>query len=259
MYDIRVTTADLNASTLLDFGGGRPNPYEYGPDGVLAVSGLVFLPVVLPIMALAIAFDAIARERAQGSLDTLLSKPVSRAGVAIGKLMGVLAALAVPATVIILAAAALVWALTGMVPTGGFLASFLGTVLYLLLVYTLVFLVVSSSTKNMGTALLASVLLFLLYAFFWGLVSIIIANLMAPGGSVDWLRIVAMLSLATPTGVYQQLLTSLLPALVETFYGPIGGTGQELPPLWISIAALLWVAVPLAFFVLAMKYRVTEG
>jgi hypothetical protein len=67
------------------------------------------------------------------------------------------------------------------------------------------------------------------------------------------------MSLASPTGVYQQLLTMALPALLGGIVGPIAGTAQALPPLWVATSAVLWIAIPLVAFLLAMKYRVTES
>lgn len=257
-YAVRVALGDLSDHDFFGF-FASPNPLTAGPDGVLAFAGLVFLPLLLPIMALVLAYDAVARERSEGSLDLLLSKPVSRLGVALGKLAGAFGTMALPVVAVLLSAAALVWVLTGESPTPSFLGGLLGTALFLLLAYTLLFLAVSANVRNLGTALLVSILLFLLFAFFWSLISFVIASLLASPGSVAWFQIVVGLGLATPTGVYQQLLTLFLPALLGGFFGPFGGAGQAVPWSWIAVSGAGWVGVPLALFLWAMKFRVTEG
>ncbi|MFQ5908516.1 MAG: ABC transporter permease subunit [Thermoplasmata archaeon] len=257
-YTVRVEKGELNATSGIVFFGGGPNPFR-GPDGVLAFLGLQFIPLIIPLMALVLAYDAVARERSQGSLDMLLSKPVSRFGVAFGKFLGVLGSMALPVVAVVLAAAGLIWYTTGLPPTAPFLAAFMGNALLLLLVYTLIFLAVSANVKNLGTSLLISILLFLLFSFFWGLISFLIAGIMAQPGSVAWLQITVSLSLASPTGVYQQLLANALPALLGGFFGPIAGTAQALPLVWILVSAAVWAALPLLLFLLAMKYRVTES
>jgi ABC-2 type transport system permease protein len=257
-YVVRAEKGELNATSGFGFFGVGPTLIQ-GPDGVLAFSGLLFVPLIIPIMALVLAYDSVARERSQGSLDMLLSKPVSRYGVALGKLLGVFGSMALPVVAVILIAAALVWYLTGLSPTGSFLAAFLGNTLLLLLVYTVIFLAVSANVKNLGTSLLISILFFALFAFFWGLVSFIVASTLARPGSVAWFQISVTMSLASPTGVYQQLLTMALPALLGGIVGPIAGTAQALPPLWVATSAVLWIAIPLVAFLLAMKYRVTES
>ncbi len=259
-YIVRAEKDELNGTSR--FGFFAPpglGPAEGGPDGVLAFAALLFVPLILPVMALVISYDSVARERSEGSLDTLLSKPVSRTGVALGKLSGVFASMALPVTGIFLAAAGLVWALTGQAPTSPFLASLLGAILFLLLVYTLLFLAVSANVRNLGTALLSSILFFMVFAFFWSLISFLVASIFATPGSVNWLQISVALSAFSPSGVYQQLLSHSLPGFIGGVLGTVGGTTQLLPLHWIALAAVLWVAVPLALFLLAMKYRVTEG
>jgi ABC-type transport system involved in multi-copper enzyme maturation permease subunit len=257
-YVVRVAKEDLSERDRFGFFVG-PSPFAAGPDGVLAFSALIFLPILLPIMALVLAYDAVAREKSEGSLDLLLSKPVSRVGVALGKLAGVFGSMAVPVAVILLAAAALIWVQTDQAPTASFLASLVGEALFLLLAYTLVFLAVSALVRNLGTALLVSVLLFLLFAFFWGLISFLVASLIASPGSVRWFEVIMAMSLFTPTGVYQQLLSLSLPDVLGGFFGPIGGTAAQLPVAWIALSGVLWIAVPVTLFLWTMKYRVTEG
>ena len=258
-YAVYAEKGALNATSGVGFFFFGPNPFGEGPDGVLAFSGLLFVPLILPIMAMVLAYGAIARERAEGSLDLLLSKPVSRIGVGLGKLTGVFGSMALPVVAVLLVAAALIWLTTGTPPTGTFLASFVGVALFLLLVYTLLFLAVSANVRGLGTALLVSILLFLLFAFFWGPVSFIVPSLFAPPGSVRWFEISVVLSLVNPTAVYQQLMTLSLPALVGVFFGPFGGVPQEVPLWWTASAGAIWIAVPLVLFLWAMKYRVSEA
>jgi ABC-type transport system involved in multi-copper enzyme maturation permease subunit len=257
-YLVRAEKGELNDTRDLWFFGG-PNPFTEGPDGILAFSGLLFLPLILPIMAMVLAYGAITRERAEGSLDLLLSKPVSRIGVGLGKLTGVFGSMALPVVAVLLVAAALIWLTVGTPPTGSFLASFVGVALFLLLAYTLLFLAVSANVRNLGTALLVSILLFLLFAFFWGPISFIVPSLFAPPGSVRWLEISVVFSLGNPTAVYQQLLALSLPALLGGLFSPFGGIPQELPLWWTASAGAIWIAVPLALFLWAMKYRVSEA
>ncbi|MFQ5920240.1 MAG: ABC transporter permease subunit, partial [Thermoplasmata archaeon] len=221
-YRVYAEKGELNATSGFGFFFGG-NPLAESPDGILAFSGILFVPLILPIMALVLAYGAIARERSEGSLDLLLSKPVSRIGVGLGKLTGVFGSMALPVVAVLLSAAALSWLTVGTPPTGSFLAGFVGEAIFLLLVYTLLFLAVSANVRNVATALLVSILLFLLFAFFWGLVSTLVASLVAPPGSVRWFEIIVAFSLGSPTGVYQQFLTLSVPALLGGFFGPFGG------------------------------------
>lgn len=257
-YVVRAERGALNHTGVFAFFAPPiPSPLDYGPDGILAFAGLQFVPLILPVLALALSYDALARERSEGSLDILLSKPVTRTGVALGKLTGVFASMAMPVVVIFLSAAGLVWGLTGSAPTGPFLLGFLGSILLLLLVYTLLFLAVSAHARNLGHALLVSILFFLVFAFFWSLISFVVASIFASPGSVGWLEIASGLSLVSPSGLYLQLLSMSLPGLPLGFIGAVGAAPAIFLPK-IVIASALWVALPLALFLLAMKYRVSE-
>jgi ABC-2 type transport system permease protein len=233
-------------------------PSEAGPDGVLAFSGVVFFPILLPILALSLAYDAIAREKTEGSLDTLLSKPVSREGVALGKLVGSFLSMAVPVLVFVLATVALIWIQSGQSPTGTFLAVFLGAALFLLLACDLIFLAASSVARNSSTALLMSILLFLLFAIFWNIVSYLVAGLFATPGSVLWFEVNSGMSIGSPVGVYQQLIG--LPQLggpVGALFG-LGGGSSTLSGGWIVPILLAWVIGPMVLFFWAMRFLVTE-
>ncbi len=255
-YRVYAEKGELNATSGIEFFFG-PNPFA-GPDGTLAFSGILFLPLIVPIMAMVLAYGAIAREKSEGSLDLLLSKPVSRVGVALGKLTGVFGSMALPVIIILLAAAALVWLSTGTSPTGSFVATFIAEALLLLLIYTLLFLAVSANVRSLGTALLISILLFLLFAFFWGIISFVVAGVLAPPGSVRWFEAIVVMSLGSPTGVYQQFLSLSVSGFLGGFLGVVSPTAQEVPLAWILTAAVLWIALPLVLFLWAMKYRVTE-
>ncbi len=259
-YIVRAEKGELNGTTFFGFSGSPVlGPLEYGPDGILAFAALLFAPLIIPVMALVVSYDSVARERSEGSLDMLLSKPVSRLGVAFGKLTGVFASMALPVVVIFVAAAGLVWGLTGQAPTGTFLAGLLGAVLFLLLIYNLLFLAISANVRNLGTALLVSILAFLVFSFFWSTISFMAASLLASPGSVGWYEVNVWLSLVSPSGLYQHLLSLSVPGFLGGFFGFIGGTTQAISPYWIALVAALWLAVPLGLFFLAMKYRVTEG
>lgn len=257
-YVIRVEKGGMNETTIVGFSAPQ-SPFGAGPDGVLVFSGILFLPIILPVMAMVLAYGAIAREKSEGSLDLLLSKPVSRVGVALGKLTGVFGSMALPVIIILLAAAAVIWLSTGTTPTGSFLASFIAEALLLLLIYTLLFLAVSANVRSLGTALMVSILLFLVFAFFWGIISVVVASLVAAPGSVQWFEALVVMGLGSPTGVYQQFLSLSVPGFLGGgFLGVVGTTAQAVPLAWILTAAVLWIALPLVLFLWAMKYRVTE-
>jgi ABC-2 type transport system permease protein len=229
-----------------------------GPDSAAAFAAVLFLPIALPILALALGYDSISREKVEGTLDLLLSKPVSRTGVALGKIFGVVGSSLVPSLLIVAGATLLSWARVGKLPSGSLVSGIAIASTFLIVAFSLLFLAVSALSRSMGTALLTSVLLFLLFDFFWSFVSVLLAALGGPSGSVGWFQALEGVSLLSPSGVYQQILSFYIsgPAV-----GPNVSTETLLqsPLPWIATSAASWVILPLGIFLWTMKSRVTEA
>ena len=90
----------------------------------------------------------------------------------------------VPLLIVVFGSAALVWARAGTAPTGSLVFGLIGSAVYLVLAYSLLFLAISSLSRSLGSELLSSVLFFLLFGFFWSLIAVLTANLAGPSGSV---------------------------------------------------------------------------
>ncbi|HZY94416.1 MAG TPA: ABC transporter permease subunit [Candidatus Bathyarchaeia archaeon] len=256
-YVIRAQKGNLNGTSTYDFGGAVSTPPS-GPETPLALAGALFMPIILPLMALALGYDAIARERSEGSLDLLMSKPISRLGVAAGKVLGTFTSALVPVVGVILAAAGLVYAVTGRASSGSFLAGLLGASFFLVLSYVLIFLTVSALARSLGTAVLFSVILFLLFDIFWNLIGFLIAGNVGTPGSVSWYQAMQTVGLFSPTGAYLQLLSTSLSGIgVSAFLA--SSVAQPLPLVWVLLSVGGWTVAPLLLFAWAMKYRVTEG
>src|SRR6267143_7005837 len=113
----------------------------------------------------------------------------------------------VPLLIVVFGSAALVWARAGTAPTGSLVFGLIGSAVYLVLAYSLLYLAISSLSRSLGSGLLSSVMFFLLFGFFWSLIVVLIANLAGPSGSVGWFQAITIMPLFSPAGVYQQLLS----------------------------------------------------
>ena len=68
-------------------GGGDEPAYEAGPNEVLILM-LAFTGLFPPILAIALSYDTIVGERTRKSLHLIVSKPVDRSSIFIGKFLG---------------------------------------------------------------------------------------------------------------------------------------------------------------------------
>ncbi|MBI4363172.1 MAG: ABC transporter permease [Euryarchaeota archaeon] len=145
-----------------------------GPVSVEKPSGLILFrrmgtlfPLAGFIVAIAMGFDAVTREREERSLVSLLSHPVFRDSVINGKILGSFGALAL----VVGSVALLSVGLMGIfgVPVGpeegGRIAFFLGVSLLYLAVFFSIALFTSALSKNSGMSLLYCLLIVFLLSF----------------------------------------------------------------------------------------------
>ena len=231
--------------------------FQNGADYVLILlAGL--LQLVVPIMSIAISFDAIARERAQGSLELLLARRVRREGILAGKFLGAFASVAIPTVGVLLGGIALVTALSGRSPTGGFAATTLGGVLFLIAVYVLLMLLFSSLAKSVGTAVVFGVVTWLIFSLLFSFLAFLL--LFTLGGRVfdpGFYTTLLTIYLFDPNTLFQLMLGATVPTTGGQGSVGIVPTGYISIPA-IIVAAVLWIAIPLALTVLVFRKK-AEG
>lgn len=235
--------------------GGSPGGpvYENGADAVLISLAGTFMQLILPIMAIAVSFDAIARERAQGSLELLLAHRVRREGILAGKFLGAFGAVAVPTLAVLLAGIAIVTVVSGRAPTASFALVVLAGSLFLIAVYVLLMLLFSTLAKSVGTAVVLGVVVWLLFnVLFSFLASLLLVGLVGNSWDAGFYRALLTTYLFDPNLVFQLMLGASVPltggglgvGIVPTGYVPVAS---------IAIAAVLWVLLPLTLAILAFR------
>jgi len=227
------------------YGGPSSGPvYENGADAVLLGIVFTFMPLILPIVAIAVSFDAIARERAQGSLELLLARRVRREGILAGKFLGAFASIALPMTVVFLGGIAILAAVSGRPPTPSFAATVIVASLFLVAVYVLLMLILSSLAKSVGTAVVFGVVAWLFFNLFFAFVATFLflvagGSLTSPGAYGALLTVL----LFDPNLLYQMLVAAAVPVTS-------GSPGLGLVPTGylsiaqLAVAAILWIVVP---------------
>jgi len=218
----------------------QPTPLQSGPDTVLFFLGFVLMGIFAPIVAIAVSYDALTKERAHGSLELLLVRPASRTGLALGKFLGAFASVALPILGISFAALAAIAVTAGGWPDAVFTATFLGATLALLATYILIMLVLSTFLKSPGTALIMAIVVFILFSFVWGVVFFFVSLALGlqPGTQAYFLAN-SVSSLFNPTGVYQLTLS---PAMPPNVLGGLGGfLGFGLPAWAGPVAFAVWI------------------
>lgn len=239
---------------VLSAAGSAPTG-DVGVDALsVTVASLTSLGVYLvPLMALLMAFDAVAGEVERGTLSLTLTYPVSRSGILLGKFAAHLAVLtiAVGAGYGLAAITALATdpeAVTGLPALLRLFWSsiFLGAV-FLALGYAL-----SAIARRPGTAagLAIGVWLALVVLYDLGLLAAVVAD----SGGAFTTHALPWLLLANPADAFR--LYNLAASEATAAASGLGGAAQTIPAAHALISVLLWPLVAFGLAVAALR-RVT--
>jgi len=227
--------------------------FSSGPDLVLFIIASLSL-LVVSIFAIVVSFDAVSKERVQGTMDLLLSRPVSRTGVLLGKFLGAFAAVALPVTLVNLAGIGAISAASGKSPTGSFAAAFVGYSLLLIAFYVLLQLTLSTLAKTSGNAVLFGVLLWLLLNIFYNLIVFLLQTFAFGGDFAAGYKFSQYASLGNPSAVVGVLISLAAPS--NLFDGGLGGSVVEASAA--GAAAVVWFVLLLALALWTFHRKAAE-
>ncbi|ABD86006.1 ABC transporter permease [Rhodopseudomonas palustris] len=253
---VLATTLLLAALALsLSFLGSAPTGnVGAGALDVVVVSLSSLTIFLLPLIALLISHDAVVGEMERGTMILLLSYPVGRGQVILGKFAGHVLILGF-ATVIGYGAAGLALMLTGASALAASWYAFgamLGSSVMLGAVFVAIGYLISSLVRDRGTAagLSIGVWLLMVLVFDMALLGILVVD----QGRIISGPILNALLFLNPTDLYR--LTNLTGFNVSQFSGMAGLAGSTNPGLWPLLLGLsVWIAVPLGLSMLSFARR----
>ena len=220
---------------------------------IVSLSSLTIF--LLPLIALLISHDAIIGEMERGTMLLLLSYPVARWQVVLGKFVGHLAILAF-ATLIGYGAAAAALAATGAgidAESWQAFAAMVGSSVLLGGVFIAVGYLTSALVRDRGTAAGIAIGIWLLLVLIYDMA--LLGLLVVDQGQVVSAGMLNALLLLNPADVYRLFnLTGF--ANVSTFSGMAGLAGSAvLSPSMLLTALAAWTCLPLALAALAFSRR----
>jgi ABC-2 type transport system permease protein len=182
-------------------------------------SFISFLGFLLPLVSIALAFDAVNGEHGRRTMSRLLAQPIFRDAVLTGKFLGGLIVLAVSLVTLWLLTTGLGILLLGLPPSGEEVLRGIGFLLASLAyagVWLAIALLFSTVFRAPATSALAALTLWLVFAVFWPMLTPLIANFVAP---VDPLASATALANAqwasgisrvSPNTLYSEMMLALL-------------------------------------------------
>ncbi len=253
---VNITYGGGDQSFTFNLSPQSQSTYQNSADGVLLVVATAFAPLVLPLVAIAVSFDAITRERMQGSLELLMCRRVSREGILLGKFLGAFASVSLPIIMVLIAGIEIVSVVSGRPPTPSFSVVVLLSSMFLVGVWVLIMLVFAPLAKSVATGVLYGVILWAVFDLLFAFIAFIAisATGLSPA-EPDYFNLYGTILLFDPNTVFQMLVAAAVPT---TGTSP-NGSGSLLPayvsfPTLVA-AAILWLALMymIATFIFARK------
>lgn len=225
-------------------------------------SFVVFLGFLVPLVSIALGFDAVNGEHSRRTLSRLLAQPIYRDALLIGKFLAGLLTLAITFLTLWLLVIGLGMLAMGLPPNGeevlrgfAFLAvtvAYGGVWLAIAMLFSVIF-------RQQATAALAALAVWLLFAVFWGMLTPLVAG--AFGGTLSELQHAQLqlgLARLSPNVLFGEATLALLNpatrALGPVFFSQLQGAligaplpfAQSLLLIWPQLTGLV-AAVILAF------------
>lgn len=222
----------------------------------------------IPIIAIVIAYAAVAGERDSGTLKLLLSLPHSRRDVVLGKVVGRSAVIVIPA-ILGLGASAVVFALTPVTLEAGEYAAFTLLSAVLGVIFVALAVGISAAARTSRRAMIGTVGVYVLFTLFWGRFASGIARLANEYTNASTETVVQLqlfVLLINPSEAYQSLSATLWTE--ETLFARASVFGgfesqlyaQVLEPLpayfsdpAVVVLFLVWLIVPPVLGYLAFR------
>ena len=239
----------------------------YTSSGSSIPSFMSFIALLGPIVGLALGFDAVNSERSNGTLNRLVSQPIYRDAIIVGKFLAGTIVIAIVIFSMGIALGAVGMAATGLVPDVEevlrILIFLFFTVVYIAfwLAMSILFSVIC---RHSATSALASISVWIFFAIFMSLVANIVANAVYPvndqyGTMINSLNNYTLnqnLNRISPYYLYSEAVSTIMnPSVrsvnvvtVSQLTGAISGylsLGQSLLLVWphlTGLAALMFIA-----------------
>jgi len=189
-------------------------------------SFLFFLSLFIPIVGIALGFDAINNERSSGNLSRLMSQPIYRDSVINGKFLAGLAVLAIMVVGVVLIVGGLGLRIVGVPPNGEEIVRLMAFV-FVSLIYGAFWMALavlfSVFFKRTATSMLASLAVWIFFFFFLAVIAGGVADAIIPvdaNSSVEALAnnatLETSLSRISPCTLYAEATMALLTPEVGT-------------------------------------------
>ncbi len=212
-----------------------------------------FLGFLLPLVAIALGFDAINGEYARRTMSRLLAQPIYRDAILFGKFLGGLLVIAIALLTLWLLMVGLGILFLGLPPSGGDIVrglAFLVATLAYAGVWLALAVALSAIIRAPATSALAALSIWLVLSVFWSMIAPLVAGIVSPLDPLDpmsafsqfeWRQAIARLSPQTlHAEVTVMLLDPTARSLGPLFYDQLEGAVLNAPLPTLQSLLIVW-------------------
>ncbi len=228
-------------------------------------SFIEFLPIVVPLLSVALVFDSINGEFSKRTMSRILAQPIYRDALLLGKYLGALFTMAIVLTAIWLLIIGMGLFSLAVPPTGEQVLRMLCMLLLTIFyggIWIALAMVFSVAFRSPATAALASIAVWLFFFFLWDILVGVVAQALTTD-ALSQAQLQLSLGRFSPNTLFGEILAVLLNPTIRSLslgylvFGPPSGAvanaplpvGQSLLVVWPEITGL--IAATILLFALA--------
>jgi ABC-2 type transport system permease protein len=206
------------------------------------------LALVVPLMAILVAYGSYGKDRATGVLESVLSRPVTRRGLALSRYISLILSISVALVVTMGVMEVLSQLLIGSMLSLAFASYAVLSLIVEAAAFVSILMILSHLIKSSGGLVGVGVGLWVFLDFFWSIIILIVGY--ASGvqiGSGNYFGMTMDLAFFNPAQFYSLVSGLVNGVSVSTSTGgqlPISTATYGLTPYTVTIAGALWIVVP---------------
>lgn len=209
--------------------------------------------LVLPLVAIALSFDSVTKERESNSLFFLLAKPIERWKIGVGKLIGAFFAVAMPVIVVNSVSISLMWYMLGATPSFNLILTFFLGSLALLIFFLTLQTMLSTLTDSSVTSLLGGLSFWFLLGLFYPAVEDGITSLLGyEYGTYNHEVFTSYMILANPNMIFMETMDLIYRGRFGLDFLP------GISDLSLIVAMVIWVIGSIVAFLIIFQKRLVS-
>ncbi|MDG6909415.1 MAG: ABC transporter permease [Nitrososphaerota archaeon] len=254
--DNMVTAAvfDSNGTMVTSAGeaGTIISPQILSPKALFTSIASSILALVVPLMAILVAYNSYGKDRATGVLDSVLARPVTRRGLGLIRYLALVLPISLAIVIAIGVMALISQLVLGSTVPLSFALSSIGGLMVEGAAFVGIMMLLSRLIKSTGGLMGVGIVLWVVLDFLWSVIVVLAAVVLGTQlGSGDYLALSIRSGFFNPAQFYGLVGEYLNGISLVSGSGasiPISPATYGLNPITLGLAAAFWVIAPLAGF-----------